>query len=102
MSCGLHYRLRRGNVKSFRELYSVELCRMRVICHHIAQDVSKAAPLSLSGWKKVREQVVVKSTDVPKDSFTAMVSTEFFKMASQGTESDKDYETFPLPSASKK
>lgn len=102
MDYNQYYRLRRGNVKAFRELYSVELRRMWFICYHITQDVSKAAPLLLSGWKKAMEQVVVKSPDVPKDSFTALVSTEFFKMASQGMESDEDYETLPLPSVSEK
>lgn len=97
-----YYRLRRGNVKAFRELYSVELRRMWFVSYHITQDVSKAAPLLLSGWKKAMEQVVVKSPDVPKDSFTALVSTEFFKMASQGMESDEDYKTLPIPSVSKK
>lgn len=102
MDYNQYYRLRRGNVKAFRELYSVELRRMWFICYHITQDVSKAAPLLLSGWKKVMEQVVLKSPDVPKDSFTALVSTEFFKMASQGMESDEDYEALPIPSVSKK
>ena len=97
-----YYRLRRGNIKAFRELYSTELRRMWFVCYHIAQNVSKAAPLLLSGWKKAMEQIVVKSPDVPKDSFTALVSTEFFKMASQGIESDEDYETLPIPSVSKK
>ena len=97
-----YYRLRRGNVKTFRELYSMELRRMWFICYHITRDVSKAAPLLLSGWKKVMEQIVEKSSDVPKDSFTTLVSTEFFKMASQGIENDEDYETLPIPSVSKK
>ena len=97
-----YYRLRRGNIKAFRELYSTELRRMWFVCYHIALNVSKAAPLLLSGWKKAMEQIVVKSPDVPKDSFTALVSTEFFKMASQGIESDEDYETLPIPSVSKK
>lgn len=97
-----YYRLRRGNIKAFRELYSTELRRMWFVCYHIAQNVSKAAPLLLSGWKKAMEQIVMKSPDVPKDSFTALVSTEFFKMASQGIESDEDYETLPIPSVSKK
>ena len=96
-----YYRLRRGNVKAFRELYSTELRRMWFICYHITQDVSKAAPLLLSGWKKVMEQIVEKSPDVPKHSFTTLVSTEFFKMASQGIENDEDYETLPIPSVSK-
>lgn len=97
-----YYRLRQGNVKAFRELYSTELRRMWFICYHITQDVSKAAPLLLSGWKKVMEQIVEKSPDVPKHSFTTLVSTEFFKMASQGIENDEDYETLPIPSVSKK
>lgn len=102
MDYNQYYRLRRGNVKAFRELYSVELRRMWFICYHITQDVSKAAPLLLSGWKKVMEQIVVKSPDVPKDSFTALVSTEVFKIVSQGIESDEDYEALPIPSVSKK
>ena len=93
-----YYRLRRGNVKAFRELYSMELRRMWFVCYHITQDVSKAAPLLLSGWKKAMERVVVKSPDVPKDSFTTLTSTEIFKMASQGIESDEDYESLPIPS----
>ena len=52
-----YYRLRRGNVKTFRELYSMELRRMWFICYHITRDVSKAAPLLLSGWKKAMEQI---------------------------------------------
>ena len=48
------------------------------------------------------EQIVVKSPDVPKDSFTALVSTEVFKIVSQGIESDEDYEALPIPSVSKK
>lgn len=102
MDYNQYYRLRRGNVKAFCDLYSVELRRMWFICYHITQDVSKAAPLLLSGWKKVMEQIVVKSPDVPKDSFTALVSTEVFKIASQGIESDEDYEALPIPSVSKK
>lgn len=97
-----YYRLRRGNVKAFRELYSMELRRMWFVCYHITQDVSKAAPLLLSGWKKAMERVVVKSPDVPKDSFTTLTSTEIFKMASQGIESDEDYESLPIPSVSPK
>ena len=97
-----YYRLRRGNVKAFRELYLVELRRMWFICYHITQDVSKAASMLLNGWKKVMERIVVESKDVPKEGFTALVSTEFFKMASQGIESDEDYEALPIPSVSEK
>lgn len=96
-----YYQLRRGKVKAFRALYSTELRRMWFICYHITQDVSKAAPLLLNGWKQVMEQVIMKSSDVPKDSFTALVSAEFFKLASHGMESDEDYETLPIPSVSK-
>ena len=97
-----YYRLRRGNVKEFRELYSIELRRMWFVCYHITQDVSKAAPLLLGSWKKAMEQVVSRSSNVPKESFTALVSIEIFKMASQGIESDEDYEALPVPSVSKK
>lgn len=97
-----YYRLRRGNVKEFRELYSIELRRMWFVCYHITQDVSKAAPLLLGSWKKAMEQVVLRSSNVPKESFTALVSIEIFKMASQGIESDEDYEALPVPSVSKK
>lgn len=96
-----YYQLRRGKVKAFRALYSAELRRMWFICYHITQDVSKAAPLLLNGWKQVMEQVIMKSSDVPKNSFTALVSAEFFKLASHGMESDEDYETLPIPSVSK-
>lgn len=75
---------------------------MWFVCYHITQDVSKAAPLLLSGGKKAMERVVVKSPDVPKDSFTTLTSTEIFKMASQGIESDEDYESLPIPSVSPK
>lgn len=85
----------------FRELNATELRRMWFVCYQITQDVSKAAPLLLGGWKKALEQVVVKSTAVPKDSFKALASTEIFKMASQGIERDEAYESLPRPAVPK-
>lgn len=101
MDYAQYYKLRRGNINAFRELYSIELRRMWFVCYHITQEVSKAAPLLLSGWKKAMEQVVVKSSDVPKENFSALASTEIFKTAALGIEKDEDYETLPVPSISK-
>lgn len=91
-------RLRRGDIKAFRELYAIELRRMWFICYYITQDAGKAAPLLLRGWKKAVAQVVAKAPGVPKESFTASVSAEIFKMASQGIESDEDDGPLPAPS----
>lgn len=52
MDYAQYYKLRRGNINAFRELYSIELRRMWFVCYHITQEVSKAAPLLLSGWKR--------------------------------------------------
>ncbi len=101
MDYAQYYKLRRGNINAFRELYSIELRRMWFVCYHITQEVSKAAPLLLSGWKKAMEQVVVKSSDVPKENFSALASAEIFKTAALGIEKDEDYETLPVPSISK-
>ena len=92
-----YYRLKRGNIKAFHELSSLELRRMWFICYHITQDVSKAAPLLLRGWKKILEEIIVNFSDVPKDSFVSLVSAEIFKAAVQEIDKDDDYETLPIP-----
>lgn len=92
-----YYKLKQGNIKAFHELCSLELRRMWFICYHITQDVSKAAPLLLHGWKKVLEQIIIETSDVPKDSFVSLVSAEIFKEAVQGIDKDDDYEALPIP-----
>lgn len=52
MNYDRHYKLRRGNIKAFRELYHLELRRLWFICYHIAGEANKAAPLLINSWKK--------------------------------------------------
>lgn len=101
MDYNQYYRLKKGNFKTFCELYPIELRRLWFVCYHITQDVSTAAPLLLSGWKKIVEQII-KSSDAPKESLIALASAEIFQLASQGIDSEEDYEALPIPSISKK
>ncbi len=94
-------RLKRGNIKAFRELYRLELRRLWFICYCIAEDVSRAAPLLLNSWRAAVERVVT-SENVPDESFTVLVSAEIFKMASGELDSDEDYKELPVPALESK
>ena len=96
MDYDLHYKLRRGNIKAFRELYTLDLRRLWFICCHITEDVKKAAPLLINSWKAAIDKTV--NTDTPpKESFGVLVSAEILKAVSNELESDDNYETLPAP-----
>ena len=100
MDYDLHYKLKRGNYKAFRSLYELDLKRLWFICYHITQNVASAAPLLLRSWKAAIETIAGQE-NAPRDSFSALVSSEIFKAVTEKIEPDEDYESIPIPQISK-
>ena len=100
MDYELHYKLKRGNYKAFRSLYELDLKRLWFICYHITQNVASAAPLLLRSWKAAIETIAGQE-NAPRDSFSALVSSEIFKSVTEKIEPDEDYASIPIPQISK-
>ncbi len=96
MDYDLHYKLKRGNLKAFRELYTLDLRRLWFICYHITKDVKKAAPLLIHSWKSAIDKVVA-SDAPPEESFGVLAAAEIFKAARKGVEGDADYGAIAVP-----
>lgn len=101
MDYDLYYKLRRGNIKAFRELYTVDLRRLWFVCYHITRDVKKVALLLIKSWKAAIEKISV-ADKPPQESFGMLVSAEILKAVSKDLESDDNYETLSPPVISKK
>ena len=99
MDYDLHYKLKRGNYKTFRSLYEPDLKRLWFICYHITQNPASGAPLLLKSWKGAIETIVKQET-APRDSFSALVSARILKAVTEKTEPDEDYENIPIPQIS--
>ena len=100
MDYDLHYKLKRGNYKAFRSLYEPDLKRLWFICYHITQNVASAAPLLLRSWKAAIK-IIVGQENTPRDSFSALVSAEIFKAATENIKPDEDYKSITIPQISK-
>ena len=100
MDYDLHYKLKRGNIRAFRELYEREIRRLWFICYHITQDAKKAVPLLLSGWKQAIEKTV-SADSAPREDFNMLFSQSVFVLAGGELKSDEQYETLKEPKISK-
>ena len=92
-------KLKRGDMRIFREVCRLELRRFWFICHCIAGDTEQAAPLLLDAWKKASEKVVT-AAQTPEERFGMLVAAEVFQAAADGLSADPAYSALTAPAVS--
>lgn len=100
MDYDLQYKLKRGNIKAFHELYNSEIRRLWFICYQTTQDSGKAASLLLNGWKQALEEVIL-SDSVPQSNFRDIFSKNAFLLTRSELESSDEYEALAEPKLAK-
>jgi DNA-directed RNA polymerase specialized sigma24 family protein len=92
----LYNRIRKKNRKTYSELYKDNLKRSWFLCYNLTQNVCTAAPLLISAWESVINEIM-DAEHVPDDDFQTMLSESMLRHSLTEVKADRDYQGVHAP-----